>query len=104
MEMVVLTQDNSKMMLLKEEVNFNILTKINILGNLLMDKSMVMVNTFFHKELFLMDNGLMMKRLKAKCYFLMEMNFKEYLKITTDLKDYTNIKMEMFMKVSGSMT
>ena len=56
---------------------------------------------FFLKELCLLANGKMMKRLQVKWFCLMEINSKDNLETTTDTGVFTTIKMVMSMMENG---
>lgn len=80
---------------------FNILTKINILDNLSEEKNMEKEIIFLVKELFLVEDGNKMKKLKVNLLFLMEMYLMDALKTINVIKVNIVIETEMSTKVHG---
>lgn len=61
----------------------------------------VKVNIFIVKELFLLELGRMIKKFKDSLHSLMGISLKEILKITPDIKEFTFIRMEIYMRALG---
>lgn len=81
----------------------NILIKINILDNLSEEKNMEKEITFLVKELFLVEDGNKIKKLKVNLLFLMEMYLMDVLKTINVTKVNIVTETEMSTKVHGKM-